>query len=120
MYSKLFNIKVNNHSTTNEQLFNDFQEWYDFEHQRIKQKHLLQQKQKKQELLNKSRSKKIENENVSYTDNLRDVFLKYYSKSFKPVKKNNSKDFVFFKYSTNDGMIDNDNEKEDLESEEQL
>jgi hypothetical protein len=32
------------------------------------------------------------------------------------VKKGNSKEFVFFKYSTNDGMIDNDNEKEEQSS----
>jgi hypothetical protein len=57
------------------------------------------------------KKKKIENENNSYTDDLRDVFPKYYHKSFLPVKKGNSRDFVFFKYSTN-----NDNEKEDLES----
>jgi hypothetical protein len=104
---------------TNEQQFNDFEEWYDFEHQRIEQERLLQREQKEQELLNKSRIKKIEDENVSYTDDLHDVFPKYYDKSFKPVKKDNSKDFVFFKYSTNNGNIDNDNEKEDLESEEQ-
>jgi hypothetical protein len=29
------------------------------------------------------------------------------------MKKGNSRDFVFFKYSTNDGMIDDDNEKEE-------
>jgi hypothetical protein len=43
---------------------------------------------------------------------------KYYDKSFLPVKKGNNKDFVFFKYSTNNGKVDH-NEKEDLESEEQ-
>jgi hypothetical protein len=98
-------------------LFNDFQEWYDSEHERIEQERLLQQEQKEQQSLNKSRFKKIKDEDVSYTDDLRDVFLKYYDKSFKPVKKWNSKDFVFFKYSTDNGN-DNDNEKEDLESEE--
>jgi hypothetical protein len=35
MYGKVFNIKVSTNSTTNEQLFNDFQEWYDTEHERI-------------------------------------------------------------------------------------
>jgi hypothetical protein len=44
MFDKLFNIKINNNSTTNEQLFNDFQEWFDYEHQRIEQERLLQQK----------------------------------------------------------------------------
>jgi hypothetical protein len=66
-----------------------------------------------------SSTKKIKDEDVSYTDDLRDVFPKYYDKSFKPVKKDNSKDFVFFKYSTNNGNIDNDNENEDLESKKQ-
>jgi hypothetical protein len=47
------------------------------------------------------------------------MFPKYYDKSFKPVKKGDSKDFVFLKYSTNNGMIDDDSEKEDVESEEQ-
>jgi hypothetical protein len=68
--------------------------------------------------LNKSQIKKIENENDSYTDDLRDVFPKYYNKSFKLVRKGDSKDFVYFKYSTNDQIID-ECEKEDLESEEQ-
>jgi hypothetical protein len=74
---------------------------------------------KKNKSLNKPQVKKIIDEDVSYTDDLRDVFSKYYDKSFKPVKKDNSKDFVFFNYSTNNGKIDVDNEKEDLESEEQ-
>jgi hypothetical protein len=95
-------------------LFNDFQKWFDYEHQRIEQEHLLRQEQKEQQSLNKSRDKKIKDEDVSYTDDLRDVFPKYYNKSFLPVKKGDSKDFVFFKYSTN-----NENEKECLESEEQ-
>jgi hypothetical protein len=119
MFGKLFNIKINNNSTTNEQQFNDFEKWYDCQYQLIEQEHLLQQEQKEQQSLNKSRIKKIEDENVSYTDDLRDIFPKYYDKSFKPVKKGRSKDFVFFKYSTNNGNVDNDNEKEDLESEEQ-
>jgi hypothetical protein len=42
MYGKEFNIKVNTNSTTNEQFFNDFQEWYDSEHERIEQERLLQ------------------------------------------------------------------------------
>jgi hypothetical protein len=113
MYGKVFNIKVSTNSTTNEQLFNDFQEWYDSEHERIEQERLLQREQKEQEILNKSNSKKIADENASYTDDIRDVFPKYYDKSFKPVKKGNSKDFIFFKYSTNDTMIDDDNEKEE-------
>jgi hypothetical protein len=118
MYSRLFNIKINTNSSTNEQQLNDFQELFDHEHQRIEQERLLQQEQKEQQSLNKLHVKKIKDEDVSYTDNLRDVFPKYYNKSFKPVKKGNSKDFVFFEYSTNDQIFD-DSEKEDLESEEQ-
>jgi hypothetical protein len=53
MYGNLFNIKVNTISTTNEQLFNDFQEWFDYEHQRIEQERLLQREQKEQQSLNK-------------------------------------------------------------------
>jgi hypothetical protein len=82
----VFNIKVSTNSTTNEQLFNDFQEWYDTEHECIEQERLLQREQKEQEILNKSKIKKID-ENASYTDDIRDVFPKYYNKSFKPVKK---------------------------------
>jgi hypothetical protein len=33
------------------------------------------------------------------------------------VKKGDSKDFVFFKYSNVNGNVDDDSEKEDLESE---
>jgi hypothetical protein len=63
--------------------------------------------------------KKIKDKDVLYTDDLRNVLPKYYDKSNKPVKKGSSKDFVFFKYSTNNGNIDDDSEKGDLESEEQ-
>jgi hypothetical protein len=106
MYGKLFNIKINNNSTTNEQLFSDFEEWFDYEHQRIEEECLLQQEQKEQRLLIKPQLKKIIDEDVSCTDDLRDVFPKYYDKSFLPVKKGDSKNFVFFKYSTNNGNVD--------------
>jgi hypothetical protein len=118
MYGKVFNIKVNTNSTSNEQQFNDFQEWFDYEHQRIEQECLIQQEQKEQQSFNKPLVKKIKDEDVSYTDDLRHVFPKHYNKSFKLVKKSNSKDFVFFKYSSNNGKID-ENEKEDLECEEE-
>jgi hypothetical protein len=117
MFGKVFNIKINTNSITNEQQFNKFEEWFDYQHQLLEQERLLQREEKEQESLNKSQIKKIENENDSYTDELRDVFPKYYNKSFKPVKKGDSKDFVYFKYTTNDRIID-DSEKEDLESEE--
>jgi hypothetical protein len=72
MYVKLFNIKINNNnSTSNEQQFNDFQEWFHYEYQRIEQERLLEREQKEQQSLNKSCVKKIEDENVSYTDDLR-------------------------------------------------
>jgi alpha-D-ribose 1-methylphosphonate 5-triphosphate synthase subunit PhnI len=80
---------------------NDFQEMFDYEHQLIEQERLLeeeQKEQKEQQSLNKSHVKKIIDEDVLYTDDLRDVFPKYYDKSFLSVKKDNSKDFVFFKY----------------------
>jgi hypothetical protein len=95
-------------------LFNDFQEWYDTEHERIEQERLLQREQKEQGSLNKPHVKKIIDEDASYTDDLRDVFPNHYDKSFQLIKKgdNNNKNFMFFKYS-------NDNEKEDFESEEQ-
>jgi hypothetical protein len=113
MFGKVFNIKINNNSITNEQQFNDFEEWFDYQHQLLEQERLLQCEEKEQQSLNKSQIKKIENENHSYTDDLQEVFPKYYNNSFKPVKKSNSKYFVFFKYSTNVGMID-DNEKKIL------
>jgi hypothetical protein len=47
------------------------------------------------------------------------VFPKYFEKSFLSVKKGDGKDFVFFKYSANNGNVDDENEKEDFESEEQ-
>jgi hypothetical protein len=114
MFDKLFTIKINNNSTTNEQLFNDFEECFDYEHQRIEQERLLQQELNHQRSIVKPQLKKIIDEDVSYTNDIRDVLPNYYDKSFKPVKKYNNKNFIFFKYSTN-----NDNEKEDLQSEEQ-
>jgi NRPS condensation-like uncharacterized protein len=71
-----------------------------------------------QRSLNKLQLKKILDEDGSYSDYLRDVFPKYYDKSFLTVKKGNGKDFVFFKYSTNSGKFDVEKEKKDLESEE--
>jgi hypothetical protein len=98
-------------------LFNDFEEWFDCEHQRIEQERFLQQQ------LNHQRSiinlKKIRDEDVSCTDDLRDVFPNYYDKPFLPFKKGDRKDFIFFKYSTNNGKVDDYNEKEEFESEEQ-
>jgi hypothetical protein len=99
---------------TNEQQFNDFQEWFYYEYQLIEQEPLLQQELNHQRSFIKPQLNKIIDEDVSYTDDIRDVFPKYYDKSFLPVKKEDSKDFVFFKYSTN-----NENKKEDLEFEEQ-
>jgi hypothetical protein len=83
----VFNIKINNNSTTNEQQFNNFEELFDYQHQLLEQGRLLQREEKEQQSLNKSQIKKIENENVSYTDHLRDVFPKYYNKSFKLLEK---------------------------------
>jgi hypothetical protein len=65
-----------------------------------------------QQSIIKPQLKKIIDEHVSYTDDLRDVFPNYYDKFFLPFKKGDNKDLVFFWYSTN-----NENEKEDLESE---
>jgi hypothetical protein len=113
LFGKLFKIKINSNSSTNEQQFNDFQEWFDYEHQRIEQKRFLQKQLNHKKSFIKPQLKKIIDEDVSYTDDLRDVFPKYYDKPFLPIKKGDSKDFVFFKYSTN-----NEKEKEDLESEE--
>jgi hypothetical protein len=62
MFGKLFNIKINTNSTTNEQLFNDFEERFDYEYQRIEQEHLLQREEKEQNhqrSLNKPQVKKI-------------------------------------------------------------
>jgi hypothetical protein len=64
MFGRLFNIKINNNSTSNEQQFNDFQEWFDYEHQRIEQERLLQQEQKEQQSLNKPHVKKIKDKDV--------------------------------------------------------
>jgi hypothetical protein len=76
MYGEVFNIKVSTNTITNEQQFNEFEEWFDYQHQ-LNQDGLLQCEEKEQESLHKSQIKKIEDENVSYTDDLRDVFPKY-------------------------------------------
>jgi hypothetical protein len=68
---------------------------------------------------NKPQVKKIIDEYISYTNDIYDVFPKYYDKSFLPVRKGACKDFVFFKYSTYDWKSDV-NKKEDLEFEEQF
>jgi hypothetical protein len=44
MGGKMFNIIISNKSNTNNEQFPDFEEWIDYEHQRIEQERLLQQK----------------------------------------------------------------------------
>jgi hypothetical protein len=43
MEGKMFNIAISNKSNTNNEQFRDFEEWFDYEHQRIEQQRLLQQ-----------------------------------------------------------------------------
>jgi hypothetical protein len=52
MFGKVFYIKINNNSITNEQQFNDFEEWFDYQHQLLEQERLLQREEKEQESLN--------------------------------------------------------------------
>jgi hypothetical protein len=59
MFRKLFNIKINNNSRSNEQLFNDFQEWFDCDHQRNEQERLLQQELNYQHLIIRQQLKRI-------------------------------------------------------------
>jgi hypothetical protein len=42
MHVKTFNIKISSKSNTNDEQFREFEEWYDYEQQRIEQERLLQ------------------------------------------------------------------------------
>jgi hypothetical protein len=52
--------------------FRDFEEWFDYEHQRIEQKRLLQQE------IIKSKLKKVLKEGVPFTSDIREIFPEYY------------------------------------------
>jgi hypothetical protein len=66
----------------------------------------------------KTRLKKILNEDTLFTGGLSERFPEYYNKCFVPIRKRNNNEFVFFKYYTDDGKGD-DEENEYSESDEE-
>jgi hypothetical protein len=118
MYGKMFNIKISIKSNINNEQFRDFEEWFDYEQQRIEQERLLQQEIKCQELLIKSKLKKVLKDGAPFTGDLRQTFPEYYNKCFVPIEKKPNNDFVFFKYYT-DNRKGDDEESEDSESDEE-
>jgi hypothetical protein len=59
MHGKMFSIKISTKSNTNNEQFREFEEWIDYEQQRIEQERLLQQEIKYQQLIIKSKLKKV-------------------------------------------------------------
>jgi hypothetical protein len=97
MHGKTYNIKISTKSNINNEQFHEFDEWYDYELQRVEQERLLPQETKYQQLL-KSKQKKILKE--------------YYNKCFIPIRKKLNNEFVFFKYYIDDGKGDEEEQKE--------
>jgi hypothetical protein len=112
MQGKTYNIKISTKSITNNEQFRDFEEWYDYEQQKIQQERLLQHEIKYQELLIKLKLKKVLKDGAPFTGNLRETFFEYYNKCFVPIEKKPNNDFVFFKYYTDDGKGDDEESKD--------
>jgi hypothetical protein len=70
MQGKMFNIKISTKSNTNNEQFCDFEEWFDYEQERIEQERLLQQEIKYQQLIIKSKLKKVLKEDTPFTGHL--------------------------------------------------
>jgi hypothetical protein len=108
MRAKVINIKIRNKSDTNDKQYRDFEEWFDYEHQRVEQERLLQCYIDYQRSIINSNFKKVLKEGAPFTSDLREMFPKYYSKCFVPIKKKPDNDFVIFKYYTEDGKGDDE------------
>jgi hypothetical protein len=117
MKAKVYSIKVSTKSTTNEQQYQEFDDWYSNETQRIKQERLLLEEIRNQHSIIKSKFKKITKEGVLLTGDFRKTFPEYYNKYFIPIKKKVNSDFVSFKYYTDDEKGD-DEDSEDSETDE--
>jgi hypothetical protein len=103
MKAKMYSIKVGTKSTTNGQQYRDFDEWFNYESQRVEQERLLLEQLRQQHSNIKSKLKKINKEGVPFTGDFRETFPEYYNKCFIPIKKKAKSDFVSFKYYTDDG-----------------
>jgi hypothetical protein len=66
----MFNIAINNKSNTNNKQFRNFEELFDYEHQRIEQERLLQQENKYQQSIIKSKLKNVLKKDALFTGEL--------------------------------------------------
>jgi hypothetical protein len=69
---------------------------------------LFQHEIKYQQLLIKSKLKKVLKDGAPFAGDLREAFPEYYNKCFRPYKKKPNTDFIFFKYYTDDGKGDDE------------
>jgi hypothetical protein len=113
MHGKTFNIKISSKSNTNDEQFREFEEWYDYYQQKKEQDRLLEHEIKYQQLLIKSKMKKLLKDGAPFTGDLRETFPEYYNKCFRPYRKKPNTDFIFFKYYTDDGKGDDDDDDDD-------
>jgi hypothetical protein len=74
MHGQVSDIKISTKSNTNKEQFRDFEEWYDYNQQKKEQQHLLQQEIKYQQLLIKSKMKKLLKDGTPFTEDLRETF----------------------------------------------
>jgi hypothetical protein len=119
MKANMYRIKVSTKSTTKEQQYQEFDDWFSNETERLEQERLLLEELRQQHSIIKSKLKKITKEEVPFTGDFRETFPEYYNKCFIPIKKKSNSDFVSFKYYTDDGKGDDEDEdSEDLETDE--
>jgi hypothetical protein len=110
MKANLYKIKVSTKSGTNEQQYQEFDDWFSNETQRVEQERLLLEELRNQHSIIQSKFKKITKEGVPFTGDFRETFPEYYDRCFVPIKKKSNSDFVSFKYYTDDGKGDDEDE----------
>jgi hypothetical protein len=74
MHGETYNIKISTKSNTNDEQFRDFEEWYDYNHQKKEQQRLLLQEIKYNQLLIKSKMKKLLKDGAPFTGDLSETF----------------------------------------------
>jgi hypothetical protein len=77
------NTNINDiNEKTNKQHFNDFQQWFNHEHQRLEQERIFQQECKYQNSIIRPQLKKLLKEGAPFAGDLQDVFPMHYKKTF--------------------------------------
>jgi hypothetical protein len=87
MKARMYRIKVSTKSTTNDQQYQEFDDWFSNETERVEQERLLLEQLRYQHSIIKSKLKKINKEGVPFTGDFRETFPEYYDRCFILIKK---------------------------------